>query len=114
MPAAERYELSVYEQASLTFTATLYTDDAATTLQNLTGYSASMRIMDKPSGTVIATLTSGSGITLGGSAGTVAVSRTPGQVQAWKIDTGAYDLTIASASGVTTMICHGSLEVVKT
>ncbi|NBW14961.1 MAG: hypothetical protein EBR82_43870 [Caulobacteraceae bacterium] len=114
MPAAERYDLSVYEQASLNFTATLYTDDNATVLQDLTGYSASMRIMDKPSGTVIATLTSGSGITLGGAAGTVAVNRTPAQVQAWKIDTGAYDLTIQSGNGTTTMVCHGSLEVVKT
>jgi len=114
MPAAERYDLSVYEQASLNFTATLYTDDDATVLQNLTGYTATMRIMDKPSGTVIATLTSGSGITLGGTAGTVAVSRTPAQVQAYKIDKGAYDLTIASGSGTTTMICFGDLEVVKT
>lgn len=114
MPAPERYDLSVYEQGSLNLSLTLYTDDDASVLQDLTSYSASMRIMDKPAGTVIATLTSGSGITLGGAQGTIVVSRTPGQVQAWKIDKGAYDLTITSGTSVVTLLLHGDLEVVKT
>lgn len=114
MPAPERYDISIYSQASLNLSATLYTDDAGTTAWNLTGYTAAMRIMDKPSGTVIATLTNGSGITLGGSAGTILVKRTPAQVQNWKLDTGAYDLVITAADGTATMVLFGDLSVVKT
>lgn len=114
MPAPERYDISIYQQASLNLSATLYTDDAGTTLWNLTGYTAAFRVMDKPSGTVIATLTDGAGITLGGSAGTIIVKRTPAQVQNWKIDTGAYDLVITAADGTATMLLQGNIEVVKT
>lgn len=110
----ERYDIHTYEQESLNLSATLYTDSEATTAWNLTGYAATMRIMDKPAGTVIATLTDGAGITLGGSAGTIVVSRTPAQVQAWKLDTGAYDLTVTNAEGQTTLLLHGDLTVVKT
>lgn len=111
---SERYDLSTYKQESLNLTATLYVDDAATTPWNLTGYTAALRIMDKPAGNVIATLTDGAGITLGGSAGTITVARTPAQVQAWKIAKGAYDLTVTSTGNQTTLVLHGELEVVAT
>ena len=114
MPAPERYDLSVYEQGSLNLSLTLYTDDEGTTLWNLTGYTVAFRVMDKPSGTVIATLTSGSGVTLGGSAGTIIVKRTPAQLQAWALDRGAYDLTITAADATATVLLHGDVEVVKT
>lgn len=108
----QHYDIATFEQGSLSLSATVYTDD--TTLQNLTGYTASMRIMDKQNGTVIATLTHSSGITLGGAAGTIVVNQTPAQVQAWKLDRGAYDLTITSGSGAAEVLLFGSLEVVKT
>lgn len=114
MPAPEHYPISIYEQAGLNVSATLYTDDDGTTLWNLTGYTVAFRIMDKPAGTVIATLTDGAGVTLGGSAGTIIVKRTPAQVQNWKLDRGAFDCTITSPDGTGTMLLHGSLEVVKT
>jgi len=110
----EQYDIKTFAQESLDLSLTYYSDNDATTVVNLTGYTASFRVMDKPNGTVIATLTSGSGITLGGSAGTVTVSRTPAQVQDWKIDTGAYDLVITSGSGKADLLLHGSIEVVKT
>lgn len=114
MPAPERYDISVYERASLNVAATLYVDDAGTTLWNLGGYSAEFRVLDRANGSVIATLTSGSGITLGGSAGTIVVKRTPAQVAAWKLDKGAYDLVITAADGTATLLLQGDLEVVKT
>jgi hypothetical protein len=114
MPAPERYDVSVYERASLNLALTVYTDDDGVTLWSLTGYTAAFRIMDKPSGSVIATLTDGSGVTLGGSAGTILVKRTPAQVQALKLDKGAYDLVITAADGTGTLLLQGDFSVVKT
>lgn len=111
---AQEFDIKTYAQESLDLSLTYYADSEGTTPVNLTGYSAAMRIMDKPNGTVIATLTHSAGITLGGSAGTVVVSRTPNQVQAWAIDKGAYDLVVTSGSGKAEMLIHGVIEVVKT
>ena len=112
---SEQYDLEVYEQESLNVALTLYTDDDATTLWNLTGYSASLRIMDSTNGDVLSTLTSGSGLTLGGSAGTITISRTPAQVQALNLTTpGAYDLTVTSGGGTATLLMFGSFTVVRT
>ena len=112
---SEQYDLEVYEQESLNVALTLYTDDAATTLWNLTGYSASLRIMDSTNGDVLSTLTSGSGLTLGGTAGTITISRTPAQVQALNLTSaGAYDLTVTSSGGTATLLMYGSFTVVRT
>jgi hypothetical protein len=111
---AERYDIQTYAQGSLNLGLTVYSDDAGTTLQNLTSYSASFRIMPAPASTPIVTLTSGSGITLGGSAGTIQVQRTPAQIQALGIDTGAYDLTITDSAGTATVLLQGSFTVVNT
>ena len=113
MPAPEYYPISVYERASLNLSLEVFTDDQGTTLWNLTGYSVAFRILDRANGTAIATLTSGSGVTLGGSAGTIVVKQTPAQVAAWKLDKGYFDLVITAADGTATMLLHGDLEVVK-
>lgn len=110
----ERYDVSVYLQESLNLALTCYTDNDATSLLDLTGYSVAFRIMDKPAGTVLATLTGGSGVTLGGAAGTIVVTRTSAQLAALGIDTGAYDLVVTSTGGVATLLLHGSFTVVKT
>ena len=114
MPAPERYDISVYERASLNVSLTVYADDEGTTLWNLSGYTVEFRMLDRANGSAIATLTSGSGVTLGGAAGTIVVKQTPAQVAAWKLDKGAYDLVITAADGTATLLLHGDLEVVKT
>jgi hypothetical protein len=109
---AERLDIRTYKQASLAVSATLYQD--STTLVNLTNYTATMRIMDRRDGNVLATLSNSSGITLGGAAGTLSVSQTSAQVQAWGISQGAYDLKITSASGKADMVLYGDITVVAT
>jgi len=111
---AERLDVRTYKQASLSVSATLYQDTANTTPVNLTGYTAALRVMDRRDGNVLATLTTSSGITLGGSAGTIVVSRSSSQVQAWGIAQGAYDLTITSSGGDTRMVLFGDLTIIAT
>lgn len=111
---SESYDIRCFKSATLNLSITAYTDDQATTLWNLTGYSAAFTVKDKPGGSTIATLTDGSGITLGGSAGTIIVKRSPAQLAAWKLDKGAYELTITSGAGDTTMILFGDLELITT
>lgn len=110
---AETYDIQAYKNASLNLSLTIYTDDDATTLLNLTGYTATLTVRDKPGGSTIATLTSGSGLTLGGSAGTIVIAQTSTQTAAWKLDVGAYDLTITTGT-TTTLLLKGQLELVTT
>lgn len=110
----ERYDVTVYAEESLNLALTCYTDDQAASLLDLTGYTVAFRIMDKPAGTVLSTLTGGAGVTLGGAAGTITVTRTSVQLKALGIDTGAYDLVVTSTGGVATLLLHGSFSVVKT
>jgi hypothetical protein len=112
---ANRYDIRRHELESLNLGLTWYSDDAATTAMNLTGYTAQMRILDHSGGNVLATLTTSSGVTLGGTAGTITVDRTPAQISAWKLNgKGAYDLSVTSSSGIATTILQGSLEISKT
>ena len=111
---AERLDVRTYKQASLSISATLYQDTASTTPVNLTGYTATMNVKDRRDGNVLATLTTSSGITLGGSAGTIIVSRSSSQVQAWGIAQGAYDLTITSSGDQTNMVLFGDLTIIAT
>ena len=109
----QTYDIQLLETESLNLSLTVYTDDAATTLLNLTGYTATFTLRDKPGGTTVATLTSGSGITLGGTAGTITITRTPAQTAAWKKDKGAYDLTVTSADSTARTFLLGSFELVN-
>ena len=112
---ANHYDIRRHELESLNLSLTWYADDAATTPVNLTGYTAQFRILDRSGGDVLATLTTSSGITLGGTAGTVTVDRTPAQIAAWKLNgKGAYDLSVTSGSGRTDTLLQGSLEISKT
>jgi len=76
---------------------------------NWTGYSARMQIKQYESSTAVVTLTSGSGITLGGSTGTIALSMTATQTN---ILPGRYmfDLELTTGTNVT-RILQGKLTV---
>lgn len=109
----EQYDIKTFAQETLSFSLIFYSDNEGTTPVDLTGFSAALRIMDKPNGTVIDTLTESDGISLGGVDGSIVIERSSDDVQAWKIDTGAYDLVINSGSQKL-LLLHGTVEVVKT
>lgn len=90
-----------------TFTATI---DA--TPINLTGYTAAMQVRDAAdSATALISLTSSSGIVLGGSAGTIAVTISAEVTSAIVAGSYSYDLEITSGGGVVTRLLQGAFNV---
>lgn len=78
---------------------------------NLTSYTAAMQVRDSYDGTTaLISLTSGSGITLGGTAGTIAVVVSSTASAAVAAGAYSYDLEISSG-GVVTRLLEGSFVV---
>lgn len=84
----------------------------ATAPVNITGYTAALQLRSLPSdATAVLSLTSGSGITIAGSTGTISVHATANQTRA--IDEGPYyyDLEITSPTGIVTRVAQGQVVV---
>lgn len=79
---------------------TIYTDETRTTLFDLTGYTALMRVKSKPTGgtTLFSLATGGDGITLGGAAGTITVQILGNETSALTGDKGYYDIKLIPAA----------------
>jgi len=79
---------------------------------NLTTYTARMQVRKATtSSTAILSLTSSSGITLGGTAGTVAVTASAATMAALPAGTWVYDLELVSGSGIVYAILEGKFIV---
>ncbi len=79
---------------------------------NLTGYTAAMQVRETYDSTAtVLSLTSGTGITLGGTAGTIAIVASSTATSS--IDEGfyQYDLEITSGGGVTDRLLQGKFVV---
>jgi hypothetical protein len=102
------YNFTLYQGADFdrTFTVT-----QGGTALNLTGYSAAMQVREAADSTAtLLSLTSGSGITLGGTAGSVAVVITSAQSSAIASGSYAYDLELFSGAQVTRLL-QGAVNV---
>ena len=74
-------------------------------LVNLTGYTARMQIRSSyTSATALISLTQASGLTLGGTAGTIDINLTSGQTTGLAVGTYVYDLEMTIGSEVTTIL----------
>lgn len=118
MQAPAKLDLVMYQGASWDYQLTwTTTSGTVTTPVNLTGYSARMQVRETfASTTSILSLTSGSGITLGGTAGTiyleanatttagVASPETPSTVY-------SYDLELVSPAGYVTRLVNGNFFI---
>ena len=79
---------------------------------NLTGYSAAMQVRETfDSSSTVVSLTNGSGITLGGTAGTIAVVISSTASAAIADGYYSYDLEITSGGGVKDRILQGKFVV---
>lgn len=101
----------VIEQGA-TFTLNLLWKDANDTPINLTGYTARMQVRHKfTDGTALVSFSTAAGtITLGGSAGTIAVSGLA-TLSNSLVRSGVYDLELENAGGVVTRLVEGKVTI---
>lgn len=103
-----RYNITAYQGATYDLSLTWTIGGTAV---NLTNYTAAMQVRESADvGTAIISLTNGSGITLGGTAGTILVnisSNTMGAVVAGQY---VYDLELNSGSAVTRLV-QGTFDI---
>ena len=92
-------------------TMTWYLTSAKTTTKDLSSYTAAMDIRRKQSdSTALAALTSSSGITLGGSAGTISIVLEDTETAAITPGPGVWDLELIDADGKNTRLVEGTCE----
>jgi hypothetical protein len=79
---------------------------------NLTGYSARMQVREThDSSTVVASITSGNGITLGGSAGTIELYLSNTTTANIRSGLYVYDLEVVAPNGDVSRLIEGKFEV---
>lgn len=99
---------STFAPAPLTYTY----DEAGLVPIDLTGYTARMQIRDVDSNALLHSLTTeDGGLTLGGAAGTIALSISATDTAAFEWTTGKYDLELVAPSGFVTSLLAGSVVV---
>ena len=104
------YNLTVWQGAD--FDQTFAVTQNGTAL-NFTGYSARMQVREAADSTAyLLSLTNGSGITLGGTAGTIAVAITNAQSSAISAGSYAYDLELVAGAGTITRLLQGAFTVI--
>lgn len=111
MALGNRFDITINQGA--TFELTVTWKDSAGTAINLTGYSARMQVRETySSASTVVSLTNGSGITLGGAAGTIAILISATTTAALTAPfSGVYDLELVSAGGVVTRLLQGAATV---
>ena len=79
---------------------------------NITNYTAALQVRTSPlAKTAVLSLTTGSGITINGSTGTLNIHATNAQTAAITNGKYAYDLEITSPQNVVTRLVQGTVEV---
>jgi len=103
------FEIPTYSEFGVTMT--WYLTSAKTTTKDLSTYTAAMDIRRKQSdSSALIALTSGSGITLGGSAGTIVISLTDTQTAAVTPGPGVWDLELIDSGGSSLRLVEGTCE----
>lgn len=105
--AAGKYDIVIEQGAD--FLLTLTWRDQNYNPINLTAYTARMKVKEtKDSTTTLISLTSSSGIILGGALGTIAIAITAANTATYTFETAVYDLELIDGSGVVTRLLEGS------
>lgn len=109
MQAPGKLDLDLYQGATFSYVLTWEVGGSPV---NLTSYTGRLQARTTPDATTpVLSLTTGSGITLGGSAGTITLTRTAAQTAALTPGRYVYDLELESAGGVVTRLVEGELIV---
>lgn len=111
MQAPGTLDLDLYQGATFSYVLTWRTGSPSAAV-NLTSYTARMQARTSPdASSPVLSLTTGNGITLGGSAGTITLSRSAAQTAALPAGRYLYDLELESAGGVVTRLVEGVLTI---
>ena len=111
MPAAQ-YDLTVEQGA--TYQKTVTWKDSAGDPVDISGYSARMQFRARKSSTdTLLSITEADYITLGGAAGTIAISIPAAVTAALDFRRAVYDLELVSAGGVVYRLIEGTVELSK-
>lgn len=112
--AAGTLNLTIEQGAVYTLNLALYSDTAMTTPIDISGYTAAMQIREnKGDATPVITLTSSSGLTIGGvNDNEIDVLITSAQTALFNFSTGYYDLEITSG-GSTERLIEGTVTLSK-
>lgn len=103
-----RYNITAYQGATYDLNLTWSIGGTAV---NLTNYTAAMQVRESAdAGTAVLSLTNGSGITLGGTAGTIALNISANTMGAVVAGQYVYDLELNSGSAVTRLV-QGNFDV---
>lgn len=105
------YDLAIEQGATFARTFTWKDENGAAV--DISGYTARMKIKDRVGGSTIVSLTNGSGITLGGAAGTVAILLSATATAAYTFQAAVWDLELVSAGGVVTRLEEGNVILKK-
>ena len=109
MQAPGQLNLKMWQGASWSYTLTWTLSSAPV---NLAGYSARLQARESVnSSSPVLSLTSSDGITLGGAAGTITLSRSAAQTAALPPGRYVYDLELEAANGVVTRLVEGLLSI---
>lgn len=109
MQAPGWLDLDCYQGADFDYQLTWSVSGSAV---NVTGYSARMQVRDAADSTAVSlSLVSGTGITLGGTAGTIALSAVATATSAISAGQYVYDLEMVSGAGYVTRLVEGTFTV---
>lgn len=108
--SANNFDLTLNEGAD--FALSLTWADSGGTPVDITGATAKLQIKTAVGASALVSLTHASGLTLGGTAGTIAIALTVAQIATLGADfSGVYDLKITMASALVTRLLQGSVWV---
>ena len=106
---AGSYDFTIEQGATFNLLMTWKIDNIAV---NLSGYTARLQArIDVDEVDTILSLTTGSGITLGGAAGTITLDQSESQTAVLPKGEYVYDLELQSSSGVVTRLLQGELNI---
>lgn len=110
MPASS---YDVYIEQGATFNLALVWRDNANALVNLTGYTARMQVRKRITDAVplLDLNTTNGKITLGGTAGTIAITANAAQTAALTDKQGVYDLELVAADGTVVRLLQGDVTI---
>ena len=109
MQAPGYLDLDCYQGANFDYTLTWAVAGSAV---NVTGYSSRMQVRQSVESTAVAlSLVSGTGITLGGTAGTISLSAVATATAGLTAGQYVYDLELVSGAGYVTRLVEGSFVV---